>query len=37
MADSVALLMKQIDGQEAMSLEIDGHSVFYPMQFCQQL
>jgi hypothetical protein len=30
MGDSVALLMKQIDGQVALNLEIDGHSVFFP-------
>jgi hypothetical protein len=28
-ADSVILLMKQMDGQVAMNLEIDGHSVFF--------
>jgi hypothetical protein len=40
MADLVALLMKQIDGQVAMNIEIDGHSVFFPtlpIHFCQQL
>ena len=29
MADSVALLMQQTDGQVAMNPEIDGHSVFF--------
>jgi len=29
MADSVVLLIQQTDGQVAMNLEIDGHSVFY--------
>ena len=30
MADSVALIMKQTDGQVGMNIEIDGHSVFPP-------
>ena len=29
MADSVTLPMKQTDGQVAMNLEIDRHSVFF--------
>jgi len=38
MADSVALLMQQTDGQVAINLEIDSHSVLFPpMQFCQNL